>query len=172
MTTGTKSLLFGVHQFAWHPLTVWIAWVRLYREIPGWRETISILIHDWGYWGAPEMDGPVGSDHPKLGARIAGQLFGPWYRDLCLYHSGDLSRRHGVEPSKLCWPDKFSMLYDPTPFYLFRARLSGELLEYRKRASDRAFVPLDAPDIVWHRALVNHARAKAEKRATEIRGVA
>lgn len=26
MRIGTKSILFGVHQFIWHPVTVYIAW--------------------------------------------------------------------------------------------------------------------------------------------------
>lgn len=169
MTTGTKSLLFGVHQFLWHPVTVWLAWVRLYGEFPGWRECVCILVHDLGYWGAPEMDGPIGGDHPRMGARIAGRLFGEKYHDLVLLHSADLSRRLNREPSKLCAPDKFSMLHDPTPFYLFRARLSGELKEYRKRASDRKFIPAEATDADWHRALVVHAKEKAERWAAEVR---
>lgn len=169
MKLGTKSLLFGVHQFAWHPVTVWLAWVRLYGELPGLRETFCIVVHDWGYWGAPEMDGPIGGDHPYLGARIAGFFFGERFRELCLGHSQDLSRRRAVEPSKLCWADKFSMLYDPTTFYLVRARLSGEIKEYRKRASDRMFIRLEASDGEWLEALKQHAREKAERRAKENR---
>lgn len=168
MKTGTKSLLFGVHQFLWHPITVWLAWVRLYGELPGWRECVCIVVHDWGYWGAPEMDGPVGIRHPFLGARIAGALFGKPYADLVLLHSASLAKRLGRKPSKLCGPDKFSMLHDPTAFYLMRARITGELREYRKMANDHEFCPLGAPDEVWHRKLVAHARAKAERWAAEM----
>lgn len=160
-------MLFGVHQVLWHPVTVWLAWVRLYGELPTWRESVCILVHDWGYWGCPDMDGPTGGRHPFLGARIAGALFGREHAELVLLHSADLSRRLGRKPSKLCAPDKFSMLHDPTPFYLLRARLSGELREYRRRASDRSFVALEAPDSVWHRKLVLHCRAKAERWAAE-----
>lgn len=169
MKVGTRSLLFGVHQFIWHPITVWLAWIRLYGEFPGWRECVCIVVHDWGYWGCAEMDGPTGSRHPFLGARIAGSLFGKRYAELVLLHSADLSRRLGRTPSKLCAPDKFSMLHDPTPFYVLRARLSGEIREYRKRASDRKFIAAEASDQQWHRALVQHSKAKAERWAAEIR---
>ncbi|MCK5235828.1 MAG: hypothetical protein KAR06_02490, partial [Deltaproteobacteria bacterium] len=59
---GTKSLLFGVHQFIWHPITVLIAWCKLYGW-PTWPELVCIIVHDWGYWGKPNMDGPEGEKH-------------------------------------------------------------------------------------------------------------
>ena len=38
MKVGTRSLLFGSHQFMLHPLFVAIAWRRLYGRWPhGWR---------------------------------------------------------------------------------------------------------------------------------------
>lgn len=170
MTTGTKSLLFGVHQFAWHPVTVWIAWLRLYREAPSWRVTACIVFHDWGYWGVKEMDGPDGEYHPTLGARIAHRLFDEstsyeWH-DFCLHHSRYLSQKLGVEPSKLCWADKFSMLHDWQPFYLFRARLSGELAQYRANADRRGFIPLAAPDRCWHNKLVKLLDEMSREKAT------
>lgn len=58
MKTGTKSLLFGVHQFIWHPLTVLLAWIKLYGW-PAWEELVCIIIHDWGYWGKSNMDGEL-----------------------------------------------------------------------------------------------------------------
>ena len=84
MNVGTKSLLFGVHQFIWHPVTVLIAWVSLYGR-PTWRELICIIVHDWGYWGAPNMDGEEGERHPEVGAEIALRLFGLEYYELVLY---------------------------------------------------------------------------------------
>lgn len=71
MTTGTKSLLFGVHQFLWHPLTVLLAWVYLYRSFPNPKELLCIFVHDWGYWGCPNMDGPEGERHPERAATHA-----------------------------------------------------------------------------------------------------
>ncbi len=148
MTVGTKSILFGVHQFIWHPVTVLIAWVKLFGW-PNWKELICIIIHDWGYWGSPNMDGQEGERHPEFAARLAGRWLGWEYRDLCLYHSRHYARNARVKPSRLCWADKLSILYEPAWLYLLRARLSGELKEYRKLASDAGFIPLHESDRVW-----------------------
>ncbi len=82
-----------------------------------------------------------------FGARIAGELFGEEYYNLVLLHSRHYARLVGKEPSKLCWADKLSLIYDPKQFYLFRARLSGELREYRKNADQ--WVPVSAIDAEW-----------------------
>lgn len=133
---GRRSLLFGVHQFLWHPWTVYKAWCRLYGR-PGWREVVCIFIHDWGYWCVPNIDGPEGQRHPEWGARIARRWLGDAYGDLVLYHSRHYARLHGKAPSKLCWADKLSILYEPKWFYLLRATLSGEIREYRRNGMDR-----------------------------------
>jgi hypothetical protein len=192
MTVGTKSLLFGVHQFAWHPVTVWLAWVKLYRTWPTWRECVCILVHDWGYWGCEEMDGPQGPEHTALGADIANRLLDRYeelsprqrwmarnnwgtasidpafrYYRLVRWHSRHLCARCGAEPSKLCWPDKLSMLYDPDWFYLLRARLSGEIAEYRTNADRRQFMPAAAPDRAWLRKLKQHLAVMAREKAAQ-----
>jgi hypothetical protein len=148
MKIGTKSLLFGVHQFFWHPLTVFRAWKRLYGR-PNLRESICILVHDWGYWRAGDMDGSIGGLHPELGARIIGRLFDDAHRDLVLLHSRRYARGRGLEPSKLCWADKLSIMYDPDWFYLLRARASGELDEYRHQAGYH--IPIQQSDRAWLR---------------------
>lgn len=130
MKTGTKSVLFGVHQFIWHPITVLLAWIDLYGW-PNWKEVVCIFVHDLGYLGKEEMDGPDGNTHPELGAKIAGWLFGPEYRDLCLYHSRNYAQLSGVEPSKLCWSDKWSPMFDQLHLYWIRGVLSGEIAQYR-----------------------------------------
>jgi hypothetical protein len=142
MKTGTKSLLFGVHQFIWHPLTVYLAWCKLYGKLPNWKETICIIIHDWGYWGLDNMDDAAGQKHPEFAAKIAHVLLDPdglenyfvgsEYFYLCLYHSRHYARADNTEPSKLCWADKASIIFDPWWLYLPRAWLSGELTEYRE----------------------------------------
>lgn len=149
MRTGTKSLLFGVHQFIWHPVTVYLAWIYLYRSMPSIRETICIIIHDWGYWGKYNMDDADGEKHPELAAKIAGCLLGQKYHDLCLYHSRHYARNKGIEPSKLCWADKYSIMFESWWTYLPRAWISGELREYRKLAADAGFIPISASDRVW-----------------------
>lgn len=74
MKIGTRSLLFGVHQFLWHPVTVVIAWRKLYGRLPHWHELIAIALHDIGYWGLPNIDGAEGREHPVRGAAAASRL--------------------------------------------------------------------------------------------------
>lgn len=164
MNVGTRSLLFGVHQLAWHPLTVGIAWRRLYRTWPNWREWVCILVHDLGYLGSPNMDGDQGERHPELGARIAAGLLGREYGRLVLFHSRHYARRHGAQPSRLCWADKISILVEPWWLYLPRARLSGELAEYRRNAASAGAVSLEASDRDWFRFIQEHFRHVAETR--------
>lgn len=156
LPVGRRSLLWGVHQFLWHPWVVYRAWRQLYGRRPAWREAVCILVHDWCYWRSPNMDGEEGERHPEYGARLAGWLFGPEYHDLVLYHSRHYARRHGAAPSPLCWADKLSILFDPPWFYLLRARLAGELQEYRQQAARAGFVPLSATDREWFEALRAH----------------
>ncbi len=74
MNTGTKSLLFGVHQFIWHPWTVARAWRALYGSWPQWWEWVAIICHDLGYWGCTDMDGPSGRPHPIRGAKLTREV--------------------------------------------------------------------------------------------------
>lgn len=151
MKVGTKSLIFGVHQVFIHTYMVIKAWNILYKKRPTVKELLCIIVHDWGYWGKKDMDGSEGSTHPELGAKIAGRLLGPEYRDLCLYHSRDYAKRDGKEPSKLCWADKYSLLLENESFYLMRAKASGELQGYRQKAAEGGFVPLEVSDVGWLR---------------------
>ena len=146
LAIGKKSLLFGVHQFLWHPYTVYRAWKHLYGT-PNFKELVCIFIHDWGYWICTDIDGETGIRHPELGAKIAGKLFGQKYYELVLYHSRYCAKEAGQSPSKLCWADKLSIRYEPRWWYLFRARLSGEIKEFRKNAVD--YIPFEAKDSEW-----------------------
>ncbi|NLB36025.1 MAG: hypothetical protein GX824_01790 [Clostridiales bacterium] len=148
MKIGTRSLLFGVHQFIWHPITVIAAWIKLYGK-PSFEEVFCIFVHDFGYWNKNDMNGAEGVLHPIRGANIALKMFGRKQYELCLYHSRSYANLSWAIPSKLCWADKLSILYDPCWFYLLRARLSGELKEYRLEAATNGFVPLSASDKEW-----------------------
>jgi hypothetical protein len=148
MKTGTKSVLFGVHQCIWHPLTVALAWRKLYGVWPTWKEMLCIAVHDLGYWGCTEMDGDDGGRHPETGAAVAKRLLGPEYEELCLAHSRHYARDKGIAPSRLCWADKYSIVFDPWWLYLPRAWATGELAEYRRSAA--AWVPADLSDRAWH----------------------
>lgn len=164
MKVGQRSLLFGVHQFLWHPITVLAAWLALYRRAT-WKEMICIFIHDWGYWFAPNMDGPEGERHPEFAAKLAGKWFGQEYHDLCLYHSRHYARIAGREPSKLCWADKLSIKYEPWWFYLLRAWMSGELAEYRKVAADAGLVPITASNREWYSWVQSYLSAQGKENA-------
>lgn len=165
METGTKSVLFGVHQFLWHPVTVYIAWWKLYGR-PTWREAVCIFVHDLGYIGSPDMDGDRGETHPFLGASIALRLFDSKHYFLCLYHSRHYARTAGMEPSKLCWADKLSILYDPWWLYIPRAIMSGEIHEYRKQSAIVGGIPLTSS----HRRWFKWVKARMLKLAEEKRG--
>lgn len=75
MNIGTKSLLYGAHQFLIHPIFVFLAWWRLYGFPWDPRLWIVFLVHDWGYWGKPNMDGEEGEKHIIAGAVICSFLF-------------------------------------------------------------------------------------------------
>jgi len=167
MKIGTKSLLFGVHTWFIHPFFVAKAWNDLYGWYPDhpyrpfpqldlfkyWVKLwVCFFVHDWGYWGKKEMDGPEGDKHPEVGAGIAHSLLdrvlyyepnGPhsqigddypvkdteWYK-FCLYHSRFYAKSAGAKPSKLCIADKLAMAYYPTWLFVFLATITGEIKDY------------------------------------------
>ena len=158
MKIGTKSLLFGVHQFLLHPLFVTLAWRALYREWPNRTELVAIFFHDWGYWGCPNIDGQEGKLHPERGAKMASRWArrlggdGDWSCALALFHSREYAKRYGGGfPSLLCWPDKYSILLEPEWLYLMRARFSGEVREFKAHAIRKGQIPADASDRDWLR---------------------
>lgn len=180
MTVGTKSLVCGVHQVVIHPFFVLVAWIWLYG-LPNLSELVCIVIHDWGYWGKSNMDGPEGETHPEFGARLARLLLDRRfylfkngklltvvqrydYYNLCLLHSRHYSRRYNAMPSRLCWADKLSVAFEPWWLYLPRAILSGEINEYRRLAAGlsesninngRCFVPMNSSHRYWYLWLQN-----------------
>jgi len=168
MTTGTKSLLFGVHQVIWHPITVWLAWIWRFRKVPTFRETVCIVVHDWGYFGKAKMDDEKGIQHPEAGAAIAGKLFGPEYHDLCLLHSRHYANRVGAEPSPLCWADKLSIIFEPWWLYLPRAWLSGELSEYRINSAETGETPLSACHRDWYLSAQTRLRIIGMKKLGDV----
>ena len=131
MSLGTRTLLFGVHHIVLHPILVLVAWVRLYKGLPSWREIVCIVIHDWGYWGKADLDGEQGEYHPLWGAgRVRG--WGRYYYDFVAYHSRFLAEKHTQQISKLCLPDKVGVALYPVWLWALLAHLSGEWQEIRK----------------------------------------
>ena len=152
MKVGTKSILFGVHQFILHPITVFIAWWKLYGFPNKIQYYVAFIVHDWGYWGKPNMDGKEGETHPELGAKIMHRLFDNrmvgnhilpierandkfyeiffiWY-NFTLYHSRYYAKRNNAQISKLCVADKYAFCVLPKWLYLLLCNMSGEIKEY------------------------------------------
>lgn len=130
MKIGTKSILFGVHQFVLHPLFLVVAWWKLYGFPFDPRLWLAFFVHDLGYVGKPNMDGPEGKMHPVLGAMIMGAWFGNKWRDFCFYHSRYTAQMDGTAPSRLCVADKLVTCITPVWLFLMLANLTGELREY------------------------------------------
>lgn len=131
MRVGTKSILFGVHQFAIHPWFVAAAWWKLYGFPRDPRLWFAFFLHDIGYWGMPNMDGAEGDRHPIMGAMAMGWLFGCEWVGFTLRHSRFLALAAKQSPSKLCAADKLSIALTPWWLYIPLALASGEIHEYR-----------------------------------------
>ena len=135
MKIGTRSILFGAHQFILHPLILFVAWWQLYGFPADYRLWVAFFVHDLGYVSKPNMDGPEGETHVEFGARMMGRLFGPEWGDFCRYHSRFYAKRDGKHFSRLCVADKQAIVIDPWWLYLPRVWLSGELTEYMQIAA-------------------------------------
>jgi hypothetical protein len=157
MKLGTRSVLFGAHQFLIHPVFVLVAWWQLYGPPLDPRLWLAFLIHDWGYWGSPNIDGPEGEAHPEWAARVMTRLcdrglpgwaylwlgtvprrfpVGPWGQ-FCLFHSRYYARAAQRPPSPLCAADKLATALEPWWLYLPRVWASGELREFMARAGGK-----------------------------------
>ena len=161
MKVGTKSLLFGAHQFLIHPLFVFIAWWRLFGFPADVRLWAAFIVHDWGYWQSPEMDGPVGKMHPELGGRLMARWFGPEWGAFTWGHSRSYARLRGVGLSPLCAADKLATAIEPLWLYLFRVLLTGEWREYMEAEHER---PNDRGGLLaWVRSMRVSFREEAER---------
>ncbi len=114
MTVGTKSVLFGAHQFLIHPWFVAWGWWTLYGFPFDPRLWVAFFVHDLGYIGKPNMDGPEGETHPELGARLMhwfdGFILGGWrWHDFSLLHSRYYAKTLHKRPSRLCMADKLAI---------------------------------------------------------------
>lgn len=156
MTAGTKSVLMGAHAFWLHPFFVAWGWGVLYGFPWDPRLWFAFFLHDIGYIGLPNIDGPEGEKHPELGANIMHSLFDRpvmvwkngeeewsdkyWY-DLTLYHSRFYAKKAGKPYSRLCVADKLAFALTPKWLYLPMVRFTGELEEYitdKKYGDDRS----------------------------------
>lgn len=138
MNVGTKSVLFGAHQFAIHPWFVMAAWWKLYGFPWDARLWIAFFVHDFGYFGKPNMDGPEGETHVEFGAHLMAALFGEEWGNFCRYHSRFYAKRDGVNVSRLCIADKLAICMTPAWMYLPMAKATGEIYEYQKLGKDES----------------------------------
>jgi hypothetical protein len=148
MKTGSKSILFGIHNPIIHYMFMLSAWVKLYwgdkeklTDLLDSRLHLCFLLHDIGYWGCEEMDGESGSNHPYMGANIVRKMFGDKWGNFCLFHSGTTVQTeqanymmsgygHRPEPSDLYAVDKLASALYPPWLYKLLSRWSGEWKEY------------------------------------------
>lgn len=169
MTVGTKSVLYGAHCFFFHPWFVAYSWWKLYGFPFDPRLWAAFFLHDIGYIGKPNMDGPEGESHPEVGAEIMSYLFdkrprfdsngyqiNKEWRDFTLYHSRYYAKKNGNKPSKLCFADKLAFVYTPRWLYLKMVTATGEINEYLKNAQtadSKHWKPTGNDKIVWHEQL-------------------
>lgn len=133
MKIGTKSVLFGVHCWFLHPWFVALSWALIYGFPLDPRLWIAFWIHDLGYIGKPNMDGPEGETHVEFAATVMTRLFGPQWGDFCRYHSRFYAKKDAKPISMLCIADKMCILVTPKWLNLLLMRLSGEHDEYAAR---------------------------------------
>lgn len=165
---GTRSLLYGAHQFILHPIFVAVAWRRLYgewpRKLPTW---FAFVCHDWGYWGCDELDGDAGERHPAYGAWLMWRLFDSgdltrdsWWR-FAAGHSRSFAALVGIPPSPLMAADKLATVLYPRCLYALLCWLSGEYIEYRDRWVAAGTYPGKPTDNAW--VYCGHLQANWER---------
>lgn len=128
MNEGTKSYLFGCHQFLMHPLQVIRAWRMEYGTWPEWWQIIGIFLHDIGVCGRQYLsDDKAKIGHWKRGAHLARDIV----RFICLklkysdskraiivvstfyLCAGHCPEESGFDESKLSRADKRSWVIAP-----------------------------------------------------------
>lgn len=162
MKIGTRSVLFGAHQFLLHPLCVAIAWWKLYGFPKDWRLWVSFFVHDIGYFNCSNMDGEEGEAHALIGGVLMSWWFGKEWGDFTVFHSRFYAKKMGVAPSRLCLADKYAFCVMPRWLYLLMVRATGEIREYQaveKHRAETGFVGLTgswSEDVEWHNRLHKH----------------
>lgn len=125
ISEGTKSLLFGCHQFVMHPLMVTLAWRKLNGRWPALWQLVCIFLHDVGHLGKDYLTHfELKKDHWRLGAEIAGWLFGWDAYWFTRWHSKS-SNGDRWQPNKLFWADKYSWLIAPRWWLRLNDKVEG-----------------------------------------------
>lgn len=131
MKIGTKSVLFGAHAFWLHPFFVARAWWLLFGFPWDPRLWVAFFLHDLGYIGKPNMDGPEGEQHVQWGAHATAALFGHWWYEFLVLHSRFWAKSLNKPPSAFCLADKYATYLTPWWLYVPMVRATGEIREYK-----------------------------------------
>lgn len=177
MKIGTRSVLYGAHCVLFHWIFVALGWWklygfdrvciglivihteegvhyrrRIYASLFHYRLWMAFLIHDLGYWGKPNMDGPEGETHPEWACRKMNQWYGEPWGHFVLTHSRFYAKKLKLPVSPLCYADKLAITLMPAWAYLPMVRASGELTEYMAKAAAHSNGEITAPDArTWYR---------------------
>jgi len=131
MTEGTKSYLFGCHQFFMHPLMVIIAWIKLFNSFPMFWELVCIFLHDIGHIGKNYLsDYEQKKKYWELGANIADKLFGKKGYYLIALHTKQSGIGKNAQ-STLLYADKYSWVIAP----VWWLRLNDKVEAFGKQRS-------------------------------------
>lgn len=165
MKIGTKSVLYGAHCFFLHPFFLAFAWWKLYGFPFDPRLWVAFFVHDLGYIGKPNMDGPEGELHPYWGAFVMSALFGKKWFHFTLYHSRFLSKKEGARFSKLCVADKLAIVLTPSWLYLPMVNWTGEIKEYMKDAeiNSNGDIPVQSDQLKWHKSVQEYVKKWVEE---------
>lgn len=160
MKIGTRSVLFGAHCFFLHPWFVAYSWWKLYGFPFDPRLWVAFFVHDLGYLGKPNMDGPEGELHPYFGAKIMKFLFGKKWYEFTLYHSRFLAKKNDAQYSKLCVADKLAIAMTPAWLYLPMVKATGEIKEYMKDAerNSNGELKVQGSEITWYKGVQEYVK--------------
>ena len=134
MNVGTKSVLYGAHAFWLHPWFVMVGWWRLFGVPRTPWLWLAFFVHDLGYWGSLNMDGPEGEEHPRWGAGVLYWTQGTW---AFLRQSVFFERRFQTLPPIRWW-------------------------NWRRRWAT-AHLSVAQQDVVWGNEVMFHSRFLAKK---------
>jgi hypothetical protein len=167
MKIGTRTVLYGAHSWFLHPWFVALAWWRLYGFPFDPRLWIAFFVHDLGYIGKADLDGPDGERHVEFGAKLMSKLFdrrergdfkfiilnfpgetphaiGTWGQ-LCLFHSRFYAKRFSFPFSRLCVADKLAIVLTPRWIAEPLMRLTGEWTYFEALHADPKSKYADEP---------------------------
>lgn len=185
---GQRTVAYGYHTWWLHPWMVALGWWRTFGFPWDPRLWVAFFVHDLGYRGLPNLDGPEGEQHPEWGARVMERWFDRDWRfrlrprrigRLCdmiwgdikdkpynagtwyafvRYHSRFLAKADGKRYSALCVADKLAIVLYPRWLFLWLVSATGEVEEYMKTALRRGEHPTAESRERWYRGMTRYVR--------------